>query len=186
MPSMLMPELLDALKRAAEVLRAADIPFALCGGLAVFARGGTDSDHDVDFLIQEDDVDRTLAAFDAAGFRTERPPEDWLVKAYHGDILIDLIFRPVNRPVGPQMLHDTEPLSVAAVVVPVISGAELMIHALLRVSVQECDFTAALLLARTIREQIDFELVRDQTKESPYARAFLFLAGELDLVSPHV
>jgi hypothetical protein len=67
--------------------------------------------------------------------------------------------------------------------VPVISGAELMIHALLRVSVQECDFTAALLLARSIREQIDFARVRDQTKESPYARAFLFLAGELDLVA---
>jgi Uncharacterised nucleotidyltransferase len=182
MPSMLMPDLLDAVKRAAEVLRGADIPFALCGGLAVFARGGTDSEHDVDLLIQPEDVDRTLAAFDEAGFRTVRPPEDWLVKAYHGDILIDLIFRPVNRPVSHQVLADTDPLPIGAVVVPVISGAELMIHALLRLSVQECDFSGPLLLARTIREQVDFALVRDQTKESPYARAFLFLAGELDLI----
>jgi hypothetical protein len=57
-----------------------------------------------------------------------------------------------------------------------------MIHALMRLTVHECDFSDALLLARTIREQIDFELVRDQTKGSPFARAFLFLAAELDLI----
>ncbi len=177
-----MPELLDALKRSAEVLRGAEIPFALCGGLAAFARGGTDSDHDVDLVIREQDVDATLEAFEAAGFRTARPPEDWLVKAYHGNVLIDLIFRPVNRPVTDDTLAATDALPIAAVVVPVLHGSELMIHALMRLSVHECDFSDALLLARTIREQIDFELVRDQTKGSPIARAFLFLAAELDLI----
>jgi hypothetical protein len=177
-----MPDLLDALKRSTEVMRGAGIPFALCGGLAVYARGGTDSDHDVDLLIREQDVDATLEAFEAAGFRTHRPPEDWLVKAYYGDVLVDLIFRPVNRPVTDETLAATDPLPIAAVVVPALSGAELMIHALLRLSVHECNFTDALLLARTIREQIDFALVRDQTKQSPYARAFLFLAEELELM----
>lgn len=40
-------ELLAAMKRTAEVLRHADVRFGLAGGLAVYARGGTYSDHDV-------------------------------------------------------------------------------------------------------------------------------------------
>lgn len=178
-----LPELLDTMKRAAEVLRTADLPFALCGGLAVFARGGTPSDHDVDLLIREEDVDRTLDAFDQAGFATARPPEDWLVKAFHGDVLVDLIFRPADRPVTPETLADTDPMPVAAIVVPVLSGTELLIHSLLTLTNQRCDLAAPLLVTRSIREQIDFDRVRDQTKKSLYARAFLFLAEELELIS---
>jgi hypothetical protein len=175
-------DLLDAMKRAAEVLRDAGIPFALCGGLAAFARGGVTTDHDVDFLILEDDADRALAALDAAGFRTEHPPEDWLVKAYHGEVLIDLIHRPVDRPVTAEILADVDDLSLAAVMVPVLSGTELLIHSLLRLTAQECDLAPSLLQARAIREQIDFDRVRDQTKGSPYAKAFLFLAEELEII----
>jgi hypothetical protein len=177
-----LPELLEAVKRTAEVLRGADVPFALCGGLAVFARGGTPSDHDVDVLIRPQDVDRALEALDQAGFSTRRPPEDWLVKAFHGDVLVDLIFRPVERLVTDETLADTDPLPVAAIIVPVLSGTELLIHALMTMTAQHCDFAGPLLLTRAIREQIDFERVRDQTKKSPYARAFLSLAEELELI----
>jgi hypothetical protein len=45
--------------------------------------------------------------------------------------------------------------------------------------------TDALLLARAIREQIDFDRVREQTKVSPYARTFLFLVDELGIRSGH-
>lgn len=174
-------ELLGAMKRTAEVLRNAEVPFALCGGLAEYARGGAASDHDVDFLILEEDAGRTLAAMESAGYPTERPPEDWLVKAYVDDVMVDFVFRPVGRPVTLDTLAETDDLSLAAIVVPVLSGTELLIHGLLRLTAQVCDFTAALLLTRAIREQIDFDQVRDQTKVSPYARAFLFLADELDI-----
>ena len=40
----------ETLKRSAAALRDAEIPFALAGGLAVWARGGPESDHDLDFL----------------------------------------------------------------------------------------------------------------------------------------
>lgn len=177
-----VPELLEAMKRGAEVLREAAIPFALCGSLAAYARGGTTSDHDVDFLIRSEDADRALDAFAAAEFRTERPPEDWLVKAYHGPVLIDLIFRPVDRPVTAETLADVDELSVGAVRVPVLSGTALLTHSLLTLTAQECDLSSSLLLARTIREQIDFDRVREQTKGSPFARAFLYLAEDLDLI----
>jgi hypothetical protein len=175
-------DLLDAMKRAAEVLRRESVSFALGGGIAVYARGGRPSEHDVDFILREEDADRSLAALDAAGFRTERPPEDWLVKAYDGDTLVDLIFRPVGLPVTDQTLDDTDVLPVAAITVPVISGTQLMVHSLLTLTSQRCDLTDALALVRAIREQIDVERVRAETKHSPYARAFLQLAEDLSLL----
>src|SRR5690606_39621589 len=105
---------LDAMKRGGEVLRHAGVPFALAGGMAVYARGGSYTDHDVDFLIREQDVQRALEAFADVGFRVERPPLDWLVKAYHGDVLIDLIFRSVDRPLADQALAGADRFSVSA------------------------------------------------------------------------
>lgn len=176
-----MSDLLATMKRSVDVLRGRRIPFVVCGRLAVYARGGAPSEHDVDFLIRGEDVDAVIEAFDEAGFRTQRPPEGWLVKAFDGEILVDLIFRPVNRPVTPQILSDADILPLAGVEVPVLSGTELLIHGLLRISGLECDFTDALAMTRAIREQIDIDRVREETKGSPYARAFLQLADELDL-----
>ena len=177
-------DLLSALKHAADVLRAAEIPFILAGGLAVYARGGKPSEHDVDLLLREEHATAALEALDAAGYRTERPPEGWLVKAYVDDTLVDLIYRPVERPVTDETFADTDLLPCGPITVPVLSGAQLLIHWLYRLSAQSCDMTAPLALTRSIREQIDIETVREQTKGSPYARAFLSLAEELELIGP--
>ena len=45
-------------------------------------------------MIRPDDVDRSLEALSGAGMRPERPPEEWLVKAWDGDTLVDLIYCP--------------------------------------------------------------------------------------------
>jgi hypothetical protein len=177
-----LSDLIEAMKRATEVLRHNGIPFAVCGGLAVYARGGTPTDHDVDLLIREEDAEAALAALAEAGFRTERPPLDWLVKAYDGDVLIDLIFRPVDRPVSEATLADVDELSVGAARVPVLSATELLIHGLRTLTAQECDLAAPLLLTRAIREQIDIDRVRAETKDSPFAQAFLFLAEQLEVI----
>jgi hypothetical protein len=47
---------------------------------------------------------------------------------------------------------------------------------------QACDLSVPLGLVRAIREQIDFEQVRQRMRPSPYARAFLFLITELNIV----
>ena len=54
--------ILDTLKKAAGALRDAEVPFALGGGLAVWARGGPETEHDVDLFIQAEDADRALEA----------------------------------------------------------------------------------------------------------------------------
>jgi len=175
--------LILTLKRVAYVLTQAEVPFALAGGMAVYARGGTSSDHDVDFLIRESDAATALGALADAGFRTERPPEGWLVKVYDDDRLVDLIYRPVERPVTDETLADTELLPVNAIRVPVLSATELMAHTMLTFSQHYCDFAKALPTARSLREQIDWRRVRRETAPSPYAHAFLVLLDLLGVVS---
>ena len=182
-----MPHHVDAglattLKRVAATLKAADLPFALGGSFAVYAHGGHSSDHDVDFLLREQDKDAALKALADVGFRTEQPPEDWLVKVYDEDRMVDLIYRPIETPVTDETLRDTEIIAVEAISMPVISATQLMIHKLLSYSQHHCDFATGLPVARSLREQIDWPRVRRETADSPYAEAFLMLLDRLDVV----
>jgi hypothetical protein len=182
MPKPADENLLTTMKRVASVLKRADVRFVLAGGFAVYARGGTSSDHDVDFLLRERDIEPALEALSQAGFRTERPPEDWLVKVFDGPVLVDLIYRPVERPVTDEVLADSDIIRVMAVALPVLSATLLMEHKLLTFSQHRCDYAEGLPIARSLREQIDWERVRKETLESPYARAFLLLLEMLDLL----
>ncbi|GAB3152217.1 hypothetical protein GCM10027290_42570 [Micromonospora sonneratiae] len=174
--------LLHTLKRVAAALKQAEIPHALGGSFAVYAHGGHSSDHDVDFLIRGQDVDRALEALVAEGFTAERPPEDWLVKVYDEGRLVDLIHRPIETPVTDETFLDTVIRPVDAIHMPVLSATQLMVHKLLSFSQHYCDFARGLPLARSLREQINWERVRRETAHSPYAEAFLVLLDRLDVV----
>jgi hypothetical protein len=175
-------DLITTLKRVAAVLKQAEIPFALAGGFAAYARGGVSSDHDVDFLLRQRDVETALEELGSVGLRVVRPPEDWLVKVYDDDLMVDLIFRPVDRPVTDETLADTDAISVSAILMPVISATVLMEHKLLTFGQHYCDFAKALPLARSLREQIDWARVHEATEDSPYAQAFLVLLDKLDVI----
>jgi hypothetical protein len=176
-------DLLTTMKNVAAVLKRNDIPFALAGSFAVYARGGFSSDHDVDFLLRQQDVEKALEALAGEGFTIERPPEDWLVKVYDDERLVDLIYRPVERPVTDETLaKHTSVLSVHAVSMPVLAATELMVHKLLSFSQHYCDFTRGLPVARSLREQIDWQHVRKETQHSPYATAFLVLLELLEVI----
>ncbi|MFB9239280.1 nucleotidyltransferase [Plantactinospora siamensis] len=174
--------LVHTLKKVAAVLKQTEIPFALGGSFAVYAHGGHSSDHDVDFLIRQQDVDGALRALAQAGFRTERPPEDWLVKVYDENRMVDLIHRPIETPVTDETFGDTVIRPVDAIHMPVLSATQLMVHKLLSFSQHYCDFARGLPLARSLREQIDWDRVRKETEHSPYAEAFLILLDRLAVV----
>ena len=178
-----MQPLIWTLKRVAYHLKQMGVPFALAGSFAVYARGGQPCDHDVDFLIKECDATAILTALVEVGFTAEVPPEGWLVKVYVDEHLVDLIYSPVQRPVTDETLADTDILSVNAVHMPVLSATELMIHKVLTYSPHYCDFARGLPLARSLREQIDWQRVRRETEHSPYAEAFLILLDRLEVVS---
>jgi hypothetical protein len=182
-----MPEredegLVSTLKRVAAALKQAEIPFALAGGFAVYAHGGHSSDHDVDFLIREEDKQRAVNALAGVGFTAAQPPEDWLVKVYDEDNTVDLIYRPVEIPVTNDTLTDVVMRPVEAIHMPVLSATQLMIHKLLSYTQHYCDFGRGLPLARSLREQIDWPRVRRETVHSPYAEVFLILLDRLDVV----
>jgi hypothetical protein len=182
MPHRVDEGLATTLKRVAAALKQAEIPFALGGSFAVYAHGGHSSDHDVDFLIREQDKDRSLEELAAVGFEVEQPPEDWLVKVYDDGRMVDLIYRPVESPVTDATLADAETLSVESINMPVASATQLMIHKLLSYTQHYCDFATGLPVARSLREQIDWDRVRRETAKSPYAEAFLVLLDRLDVV----
>ena len=72
MPHRVDKGLADVLKRVAAALKSADIPFALGGSFAVYAHGGHSSDHDLDFMIREQDVEKALTALVEVGCIAER------------------------------------------------------------------------------------------------------------------
>jgi len=182
MPHRVDEGLATTLKRVASVLKQAEIPFALGGSFAVYAHGGHSSDHDVDFLIREQDKERALDELAAVGFEVEQPPEDWLVKVFDEGRMVDLIYRPVESQVTDATLADSVIRPVEAIAMPVVSATQLMVHKLLSYTQHYCDFATGLPVARSLREQIDWERVRRETAQSPYAEAFLVLLDRLDVV----
>ena len=183
MPHRVDEGLVTTLKRVASTLKQAEIPFALGGSFAVYAHGGHSSDHDVDFVIREQDKARALEELSAVGFEVEQPPEDWLVKVFDEGRMVDLIYRPVESPVTDATLRDTVMRPVEAINMPVLSATQLMVHKLLSYTQHYCDFATGLPVARSLREQIDWERVRELTAKSPYAEAFLVLLDRLDVVA---
>ena len=175
--------LVDSMKHAAAALRNAEIEFMLGGGLAAWARGGPPTDHDVDFYVREEHADRGLEALIGAGMRPERPPEEWLYKAYDGPVLVDLVFRPAGGPITDEHFERATWLEVGAQSLLVASIDDVLVTKLLALSEQEPDFQAVLVLARALREQIDWRSVRHRTHGSPYALAFFVLIEELGVVS---
>jgi putative nucleotidyltransferase-like protein len=175
-------ELLTPMKRAAAALRDAGIPFALAGGLAVWARGGPETGHDVDFLVKPDDARRAQQVLAGIGMRAEDPPEDWLLKVYDGDELIDLIFDPNGGPVDDGWFERADDIEFLAMRMPIASLEDVLTSKLLSLREQEPDFSSVLEMARSVREQVDWDAVRARTQDSAFAKAFFTLVEELGIV----
>ena len=179
--------LLDAMKRAAAALRDRDIPFALAGSLAVYARGGPETDHDVDFVLTPEAAGHALEVLAQSGFRCERPPEGWLYKVYDSnDAMIDLIFSPNGQDpaVVSEIVQRAEELEVYAITVRVMSATDVLASKLLALREHHVDYEPSLEIARALREQIEWDVLADRTAGSPYAAAFFTLTQELGLAPP--
>ena len=174
----------ESLKKAVAALREAGVPFLLGGSLAVWARGGPQTQHDLDFVIKPEDADRALQVLADAGMRVEKPPEEWLHKAWDDDVLIDLIFAPRGLDVTDAVMERGELLHVAGITIPVMALDDVLATKLMALHEHELDYTSLLTIARSVREQIDWEALRARTAESPYAKAFFTLCDELDIVPP--
>jgi hypothetical protein len=174
----------DALRLAVPTLRDAHVPFVLGGSFAAWARGGPTPYNDLDLMIKPADAERALRELGAAGMRTERPPEEWLVKAWHGEVLIDLIFNPAGLEVTDEVLARADMLPVFAIETPVMALEDMLQTKLLALGERSLDYSALLGIARSVREQIDWPALEARTSGSPYAQAFFTLARGLGIEPP--
>jgi hypothetical protein len=177
-----LPAIEASLKKAVAALREADIPFLLAGSLAVWARGGPETRHDLDFVIKPEDADRALAVLADAGMRPETPPEEWLRKAWDGDVLIDLIYAPRGLDVTDEVIARGELLHVIGITIPVMAIEDVLATKLMALHEHELDYTGLLRIVRAVREQLDWPSLRGRTHGSPYAAAFFVLCEELGIV----
>ncbi|HEX3199340.1 MAG TPA: nucleotidyltransferase [Propionibacteriaceae bacterium] len=188
------PLLRTALKRSASALKADGVPFALGGGYALWVAGGPEPSHDVDLVVAETDVELAANSLAAAGLRIERPPEDWLFKAYCEDddatesvaepALVDVLHRLGGIPVTESLLDTAREYEVLGVRIPVLPPTPIMIAKLQSLSEHYSDFAALLLVVRAVREQLDWTEIRQATQDNPFAEAFLLLVERLGIATP--
>jgi predicted nucleotidyltransferase len=171
------------MKAAAGILSAAEIPFVLGGGLSAWSRGGPRSEHDVDFLLKPEDAETALETFAGQGWKVERPPEGWLYKTWHENgALVDLIFNPANGPITDEIIDRAPEAEVMALRVKVSTLEDVMVSKLMAMTEQEPNFASVLEWSRALREQIDWQEVRQRTEASPFAKAFFTLVEALGIV----
>jgi hypothetical protein len=173
----------QTLKKAAAALREAGIPFLLGGSLASWARGGPETRHDLDLMIRPGDVEAAVAALAAAGMRPEDPPEEWLVKAWDGDVLVDLIFGPKGMEMTDEVIARGEVLSVLGMEMRVMALEDVLVTKLMALSEHALRYESLLPIARALREQVDWADVRARTSVSPFARAFFVMLEGLGILT---
>ncbi len=139
-------------------------------------------------MIKPEDADGALEALAEAGMRPERPPEEWLVKAWDGDTLVDLIYCPKGLPMDDEVFARGQELSVLGMEIRVMALEDVMATKLMALTEHSLRYEGLLQIARALREQIDWQAVRSRTETSPFARAFFVLLEGLDIlpeVPPH-
>ena len=177
--------LLDTLKIAVAKLRERDIPFLLGGSLAAWARGGPEPQNDLDLMLNPAHAEATLSALAEVGMRTERPPEEWLYKAWRGNVMIDLIFSPSGLEITDEVFARADTIAVGAVATPVMGLEDLLVTMLCAIDEHTLDYSRLVAIARALREQIDWPQLETRTAHSPYAQAFFTLVRGLGIAPPH-
>jgi hypothetical protein len=166
------------LKLASAALRGAGVPHALTGAPACWVFGASDTGIDWDMVIPPDHVDTAATALHDAGLRVERPPEGWLLKAWDGDVLVDVIFDPLGPPVEECLTRATTE-RVLGLPMRVLDPTDVVTSMLLARSELFLAYERLLQIVRPIREHIDWGAVRRGTAASPYAAGFLALVEAL-------
>jgi Uncharacterised nucleotidyltransferase len=173
--------LVETMKVTVAALREADVRFMLGGSMAAWARGGPEPDNDLDLMVSEAHAQAALDALAGVGMRVEHPPEEWLYKAWHGEVLIDLIFRPSGLELTDEVFERSEVLSVMALSTPVMALEDVLVTMLYALDEHALDYSRLLAITRALREQIDWATLRVRASGSPYAKAFLTLVEELEV-----
>lgn len=173
-----------ALKLVAVALKEGELAFALAGSYGLWARGGPEPDHDVDFMVAEQDALRARDLLAERDLVVVQPPEDWLFKVFVDDAMVDVIFRVNGEPIDRSRFAEAEVMEVESVRMPVLPATVLMADKLGAMEEHACNLTAVIPAARAVREQVDWAEVQRRTDGNPFAEACLVLLRRLDVAAP--
>ena len=172
----------ESLKKCVAILRESGLPFLVGGSAALWARGGPQYVEDLDFIVKPDDAEQALQVLADAGMEPRRPPEEWLLKAVDGDVDIDLIYDPSGFTIDDSVIERGDDLDILGMSMPIMALEDIFTTKLLSLKEHYLDYEGLLPFARALREQVDWEEVRERTSDSPFAKAFFTMVEELEIV----
>lgn len=172
----------EALKLVAVALKEGEVPFALAGGYALWARGAPEPHHDVDFVVAHGDRGRAAALLAERGLEVVDPPEDWLFKVFVDGAMVDVLFRQGGDAVTAEDLAAADALEVESVLMPVLDATALMTAKLGALDERSCDLGRVIPAARAVREQVDWDRVASGVAGNDFAEVTLILLGRLGIV----
>jgi Nucleotidyl transferase of unknown function (DUF2204) len=106
------------------------------------------------------------------------------VKAWDGDVLVDLIFAPKGLKMDDDVISRGEEMPVLSMQMRVMALEDVLVTKLMAITEQHLRYEGPLAMARALREQVDWDRVRAATASSPFARAFFVLLEGLEIVAP--
>jgi predicted nucleotidyltransferase len=171
--------LTETMMRVAAALRDTEIPYLLAGSFAAWARGGPAHHTDVDFVLKPVDADRAVEALTQAGMSVRPAPEEWLRKVCDADVMVDLIFAPAGLEVDDAVMERGDDIEVNGMTFRVMAIDDVMTTKLFAFKEHYLDYEDSLEMARMLREQIDWDELRERCRDYPYAQPFFTLAEQL-------
>jgi Nucleotidyl transferase of unknown function (DUF2204) len=146
----------ETLKRSVAALEDVRVPYLLGGSLASWARGGPQTRNDLDLMVRPKHAEQALEALERAGMKPERPPEEWLMKAWDGEVLVDLISEPAGLELTDEVFERGERLRILGMNVEVLAIEDVVTTKLMSIDERAIRYESLLQIARALREQIDW------------------------------
>src|SRR3954452_10569251 len=172
---------LKGMTHPAAAFRDADVPYLLAGSFAVWARGGPAHDTDLDFAVKPEDLERAIAALEAAGMEQKPTPEEWLKKVCDRDVQGDLIHDPAGLEIDDEVMERGDDIEVNGMTFRVMGVDDVMTTKLFAFKEHYLDYESAIEMARAVREQIDWDELRRRCEDYAYAKPFFTLAEQLGI-----
>jgi hypothetical protein len=83
-----------------------------------------------------------------------------------------------------QLIERGEDLNASGMTVRVMALDDILLTKLLALDEHNADYSALLLITRALREQIDWQALRQRTASSPFAAAFFVMAEGISIIPP--
>jgi len=97
-------------------------------------------------------------------------------------VMVDLIFRPAGLEMTDAVIERGEELEVEAMTMRVMRPEDLLVTKLHAMTEHSINYRSCLEIARALREQIDWDDVRERSADTPFGRAFFVIAEGLGIV----